>query len=128
MPKGRVPAGGWGAEGGVGREAAGWRSDVTKWPAGGPPRGPPAIRAESHGWLGASKQHLRLRVRRLCVAIELDGVLPAHHPLFFNGDPGEMTLEQRLGVRPRRIGMRVVRFHHDVLDADDIAGKEPGRV
>jgi hypothetical protein len=64
------------------------------------------------------------RVGRGGVPEELACIPPADLALLVDGDLGQVALEEGLGVRPRRVGVGIIRLDQDVVDPDDVAGGE----
>src|SRR5262245_558298 len=71
--------------------------------------------------MGSTFQPFR---RREWVAEEPGGVLVGDAAHVVAGHAGEALAEQRLRVGPRRVGVRVVGLHHDVVDTDALARVE----
>ena len=47
---------------------------------------------------------------------------------FVAGQLAQRSARELLGVGPRRVGVRVVAFEHDVVDADAVANFDCGRI
>src|SRR5204862_5001146 len=73
---------------------------------------------------GSGRQH----PVREGVAVEGGGVLAAHGAALGDGDVAPCGVDDGLGVGPGGVAVGVVDLHHDVLDADGVAGVDGGRV
>ena len=102
-------------------------SGSTTWPSAstiGPARG------------GSGGSPARRHVRRAApivdqrepVAEEAAGVAAGHRPQLVVGQRAPGRRQHGLRVGPRRVGVRVVALHHDVVEADHVALRHGGRV